>query len=195
VHARHVGNDGRDLVTFGVSTDELTRYADRWRITARGYQEIHRQGDPTGFPRTCPRRPEETPMTTDADVRRDLVDQYFARQNAMDLDGWLAQLTDDVKVPIPFAPADFPHVNDGKQPVADIYRDLLARCSALHVDVHEVQPALDPGFATGCWHTHADLTTGGAYANDLIGTFRFRDARISEVAECFNTIEFREAIK
>jgi hypothetical protein len=50
VHALHVGNDGHDLVTFGVYTDELTRYADRWRITARGYQEIHRQGDPTVFP-------------------------------------------------------------------------------------------------------------------------------------------------
>jgi ketosteroid isomerase-like protein len=96
-------------------------------------------------------------MTTDTDPRRDVLDQYFARQNAMDLDGWLKLLTDDVKVLIPFAPADFPHVVDGKQAVADIYRDLFGGYAALQVDVHEVQPAVDPNFATVRWHTHAEL--------------------------------------
>jgi hypothetical protein len=37
-------------VTFGFYTDQLARQSDRWRITARRYQEIHRQGDPTVFP-------------------------------------------------------------------------------------------------------------------------------------------------
>jgi uncharacterized protein len=134
-------------------------------------------------------------MTADTDLRRDLLGRYFARQNAMDLDGWLDLLTDDVQVLIPFAPADFPHVVDGKRAVADIYRALFAGYAALRVDVHEVQPAVDPSFATVRWHTHAELTAGGAYDNDLIGTFRFRDGQIAEIAEYFDPINFLEAIK
>jgi ketosteroid isomerase-like protein len=134
-------------------------------------------------------------MTTENDLRRSLLHQYFVRQNAMDLDGWLELLTDDVKVLIPFAPADFPHVLEGKHAVADVYRDLFAGYAALQVDVHEVQPAIDSSFATVRWHTHADLNAGGAYDNDLIGTFRFRDGQISEVAEYFNTIKFLDVIK
>jgi hypothetical protein len=35
---------------------------------------------------------------------------------------------------------------------------------------------LTPTSATVRWHTHADSTAGGAYDNDLVGTFRFLDA-------------------
>jgi ketosteroid isomerase-like protein len=133
-------------------------------------------------------------MNADSDDRRDFLERYFARQNAMDLDGWLELLTEDVSVLIPFAPANFPQRVEGKQAVADIYRDLFAGYTALRVVVHEVQLALDSGFATVRWHTHADLSSGGAYDNELIGTFRFRDGRISEITEYFNTLNFLDAI-
>jgi ketosteroid isomerase-like protein len=133
-------------------------------------------------------------MNTDSDARADLLDRYFVRQNAMDLDGWLELLTDDITVLIPFAPANFPRTVEGKQAVAQIYRDLFDGYSDLRVDVHEVQLALDPSFATVRWHTHAELGSGGAYDNELIGTFRFRDGRISEITEYFNTVNFLAAI-
>lgn len=137
-------------------------------------------------------------VSTGADARRErnvaAVREYFRLQSEPDLDAWIQLWAPEGRQLIPFAPYDFPKAVEGRDALDKVYRELYAGYRTIEVDV-TVHPLVDPDMVLAQWHTHAELVAGGAYANELIGLFRFReDGKLAELTEYFNPIAFLKAI-
>jgi uncharacterized protein len=134
----------------------------------------------------------------DIDTVRDrnvaTVWEYFRLQNERDLDGWLELWAPDGRQVIPFAPYDFPHAVEGRTELERVYSKLYAKYRSLEVDA-TIYPMFEPNDVVAQWYTRAELVTGGIYASEVMGMFRFADdGKILEVTEYFNPISFLKAI-
>jgi uncharacterized protein len=122
------------------------------------------------------------------------VREYFRLQSEPDLDAWIQLWAPEGRQLIPYAPYGFPDAVEGRDRLDKVYRELFAGYRTIEVDA-TVHPLVDPDTVLAQWHTHAELTAGGAYSNELIGLFRFReDGKLVELTEYFNPIEFLKAI-
>jgi ketosteroid isomerase-like protein len=134
----------------------------------------------------------------DPDARRErnvaTVHDYFRLQDERDLDAWIQLWAPDCRQLIPFAPYDFPRAVEGREQLERVQRELHAGYRTVEVDA-TVHPLVDPDLVLACWHTHAELVTGGSYTNEVIGLFCFdADGRLAELTEYFNPIAFLKAI-
>jgi ketosteroid isomerase-like protein len=134
----------------------------------------------------------------DTDSRRErnvaTVREYFRLQDEADLDAWIELWAPSGRQRIPYAPYDFPRVIEGRDRLESLYRELYAGYRTIEVDA-EIHPLVDPDMVLACWHTHAELASGGAYTNQLIGLFRFdEDGMLAELTEYFDPIAFLRAI-
>jgi uncharacterized protein len=122
------------------------------------------------------------------------VREYFRLQDERDLDAWLELWAHDCRHLIPFAPYDFPSSLEGRDRLGEVQRDLHSSYRTLEIDA-TVHPMLDPDLVLACWHTHAELVSGGTYASELIGLFRFdADGKLVELREYLDPIAFLKLI-
>jgi uncharacterized protein len=137
-------------------------------------------------------------VTIDSDARRErnlvTVREYFRLQDEPDLDAWIELWAPDGCQLMPFAPYEFPDRVEGRDEIEKLYRELYAGYRRVAIDA-TVHPMLDRDTVLAQWHTRAELVSGGVYANELIGLFRFRDdGKLIEVTEYFNPIAFLQAV-
>jgi uncharacterized protein len=168
--------------TYGFYDDRLVRTPDSWKITAREYRQIFEAGNREIFVNPTP------------DVRArnvDTVRTYFRLQREQDLDTWITLWADEGAQAIPYAPAGFPTLISGRDELERTYRQLFDGYAALDIHDLRIDAAHDPRRVLARWHTHANLTAGGAYDNELIGLFEFDDAgRIRFLTEYFDPTPF-----
>lgn len=122
------------------------------------------------------------------------VQQYFRLQEAQDLDTWITLWAENGAQAIPYAPAGFPEMVAGRDRLEGIYRGLFAGYAELSIRDLRIDPQQDPNRVLARWHTHAELTGGGTYDNDLIGLFEFDDdGKLNLLTEYFNPVAFGRA--
>ena len=119
------------------------------------------------------------------------VHTYFRLQQEQDLDTWISLWAEDGEQVIPYAPAAFPKLVAGRSSLDEIYRGLFAGYARLAILDLQVDALHDSGRVLARWHTHADLTYGGTYDNDLIGLFEFNDdGTLRRLTEYFDPTAF-----
>ncbi|MFI5776336.1 nuclear transport factor 2 family protein [Nocardia sp. NPDC051570] len=125
--------------------------------------------------------------TTDATFAEDrarmraVIESFYERTSAKDLDSVLKLCTDDLRMRIPFDP--FVSVREvvGKEAVRAVGKPALEWYDSYRQIVTGIEPMLDPDV----WlvTVKGDLfvrSTGRAYRNDYLTVFRFRDGKIAE---------------
>lgn len=119
------------------------------------------------------------------------VHTYFRLQQEQDLDTWITLWAHDGAQAIPYAPDSFPNLVTGRAHLEEIYRGLFSGYAKLAILDLRVDALHDPNRILARWHTHADLTNGGTYDNDLIGLFEFNhNGTLRLLTEYFNPSAF-----
>ncbi|GAB7044730.1 MULTISPECIES: nuclear transport factor 2 family protein [Catenuloplanes] len=109
---------------------------------------------------------------------------WFRLQQEMNLDAWLELWAEDASQSIPYAPAGLPRAITGKRTLTELYRSLFTNFKEINIRDLVIDPLHDPDRVLVRWHTHAPLTNGETYENDLIGVFEFdADGRIRHLTE------------
>ncbi|GAA2083679.1 nuclear transport factor 2 family protein [Actinomadura alba] len=152
--------------THGFYDDRLTRTTNGWQITACEYRQIFESGNKEIFA-----NPAEDTRTRNVTA----VQTYFRLQQEQDFEVWITLWADDGAQAIPYAPEGFPRLVTGRAQLESVYRKLFTGYAKLTIHDLRVEALHDPTRVLARWHTHADLTDGSTYDNDLIGLFEFND--------------------
>jgi uncharacterized protein len=168
--------------TYGFYDDRLVRTSDGWKIDARSYRQVFETGNEKIF----------TNHAQPARARNlATVHTYFRLQQEQDLDTWITLWADDGAQAIPFAPDGFPRLVTGRARLQEVYRNLFDGYAALTIVAPQIDALQDANRVLARWHTHAELTDGTTYDNDLIGLFEFDgDGRVRLLTEYFDPAPF-----
>ncbi|MCM6774261.1 nuclear transport factor 2 family protein [Nocardia sp. CDC159] len=136
-------------------------------------------------------------MTTDSDRagldarrrrERMTVLESFERQSARDLDGYLATLTDDARILLPWQPPGFPRELVGHEEIGAAFTalDMYGRHT---LEVTSMRPFLDPGR----WLVEVDAGDAAAeadasYADHMVVLIRMREGKIADVVSYHNPL-------
>ena len=133
-------------------------------------------------------------MTTDdAHARnRSTLETAFAALSADDIEGHLAQCTDDLVLELPYGGA--PGRVEGKEAVRQYFGAALG-IFKMRLWLTEAYPSGDPDLLVAEYASEGSVTTTGKpYANTYIGVYRFREGRISAIREFYNPVPSVEAM-
>jgi NAD(P)-dependent dehydrogenase (short-subunit alcohol dehydrogenase family)/ketosteroid isomerase-like protein len=176
---------GRDAVeAIREKHDRLRRDLETWEAVSLGTD--------LAIPETA-HRPASRSVGDAGGSARNLatVHTYFRLQEARDLDSWIALWADDGAQAIPYAPDDFPKLVVGRTRLNEIYRSLFAGYAKLAIVDRRIDALRDPNRVLARWHTHAELSDGTTYDNDLIGLFEFDDdGKLRLLTEYFDPTPF-----
>ncbi|WP_114755485.1 nuclear transport factor 2 family protein [Nocardia pseudobrasiliensis] len=125
----------------------------------------------------------DTTLADDRARMRAVIETFYERTSAKDIDGVLELCTDDLRMRIPFDPVEEVREVVGKEIVRVAGKAALEAYGSYRQIVTRIEPMLDPN----SWlvSVKGDLTvlsTGRDYRNDYLTILRFRDGRIAEWA-------------
>lgn len=118
-----------------------------------------------------------------------IVREFFARLEAMDVDGFVGLWADDGVQEMPFAPEGFPKKLEGKEAIRRQYGGLPDAYTRMAFPDPAIYPMLEPNLVVAEYRGEIELKTGGAYNNRYVGIFRLAaDGKVSRYAEYFDPI-------
>lgn len=117
------------------------------------------------------------------------VGEFFARLEAMDVEGFVGLWAEDGVQEMPFAPEGFPKRLEGKAAIRRQYGGLPDAYESMAFPEPRIHPMLDPVLVVAEYAGRISLKSGGTYDNRYVGVFRFaEDGRISRFTEYFDPI-------
>ncbi len=118
-----------------------------------------------------------------------IVREFFARLEAMDVDGFVGLWADDGVQEMPFAPEGFPKKLEGKAAIRRQYGGLPDAYSRMAFPDPAIYPMLDPNLVVAEYHGEIELKSGGTYNNRYVGIFHVNESgKVSRYAEYFDPI-------
>jgi uncharacterized protein len=116
------------------------------------------------------------------------VGEFFARLEAMDIDGFVGLWAEEGVQEMPFAPEGFPGRLEGRDALRRQYGGLPDAYERMAFDV-AVHPMAEPNLVVAEYRGSIELMGGGTYNNRYVGIFRFAEnGEISSFTEYFDPI-------
>jgi ketosteroid isomerase-like protein len=138
-----------------------------------------------------------TAVSNEANARREnkaVVENFFARLEAMDIPGFIA-LWDEAGVQLmPFSPAGFPKELRGRAAIQKQYGGLPENYTGMRFTDRVYHEAIDPEIFIVEYHGEINVkATGKPYNNDYIGVFQVKNGKLVKFTEYFNPIILQES--
>lgn len=184
------GAAGGDVWTLeGRYEHRLVRAATGWKITAMTMTPEASSGN-AGLLELAQQR--AAAGTVRARNRR-IVQAFFERLEAFDIEGFVALFAPDGRQSMPFSPAGFPTRLEGRDAIRNQYRGLPENFTSMRFPDRVVRDLADPTMFVATYRGSIALKSGGRYDNTYIGLFTVRDGQIVEFVEYFNPITLQDA--
>lgn len=123
---------------------------------------------------------------------RQVVEDFFAALEAMDLERFVGLWAEDGVQSMPFSPEGFPRRLEGREAVRNQYRSLPENYRSMRFP-REILAMDDPARFVVRYTGEIELKDGGLYDNSYVGLFTVRDGQIAEFVEYFDPIILQRA--
>lgn len=133
-----------------------------------------------------------SPEDTLRERNRQVVEEFFAALEAMDVPRFLEVWAEDGVQEMPFSPPGFPRRLEGREAIGNQYRSLPENYRGMRFP-REILAMEDPARFVVRYTGSIELKAGGRYDNRYVGLFTLRDGKVVEFVEYFDPIILRDA--
>jgi len=116
------------------------------------------------------------------------IRQYFRYLSHLDAGACAELLTEEVRQYMPFAPAGFPQILEGKHSLLADYLKAAAGHRWMRFPVHALHATETPGIFLVEYSIIARRQCGNLYINKSVAKFTFRENLISEIVLYYNPL-------
>lgn len=115
-----------------------------------------------------------------------VVEEFFARLEAIDVDGFVELWAEDGVQEMPFAPEGFPSRLNGREDVRRQYGRMPEAYTRMVFPDRTISPMLDPEWVVAEYRGEIERVDGGSYNNGYMGVFRIVNGKITLFKEYFD---------
>jgi ketosteroid isomerase-like protein len=123
---------------------------------------------------------------------RKVVDNFFTALETQQFEQLKTIFAENGRQLNPYAPQGFPKSFDGAEAIYRQYSGLTANFGQMSFP-RQIFATEDPDFFFVQFKGKIDITMGGTYENDYLGTFRLKSGKITEYTEYFNQVVMAKA--
>jgi len=120
--------------------------------------------------------------------------RFFELLGRKDLDAWSQLWHEHGAITVPYPPAGFPSIIEGKDVIVDAFRGLLANFESFESELTGVYPAVDSETVCVEYRNRAVIVGGVEYTNQNIAVFVFEDGLIIEYHDYFDPRRFQTVV-
>jgi ketosteroid isomerase-like protein len=128
-----------------------------------------------------------------AENTQEIVEQFFAALEAMDIEAFLVLWAEDGRQEMPFAPEGFPTVLKDREAVRKQYSGLPESYVSMRFKDRVYYPMQDASWIFAEYQGQIELKSGGTYNNRYCGLWHIVDDKIQLYREYFNPIVLQES--